>query len=113
VHGDAANVPVHDLALTSVDADPEGKAASLGSVADAEGAADGAGGPVEGGQEAIAEVFDFSATEAGEVSPHVLVVGGQELTPDIVAPLDDPCGRLGDVGVHKREQAPLTGGVRP
>jgi hypothetical protein len=35
--GDAANIDVHDLALTSVDADPEAKAASLCSVADAEG----------------------------------------------------------------------------
>jgi hypothetical protein len=112
VHGDAAKVAVHDLALAGVDADPEGKAASLGSVADAEGSPDGAGGAIEGGQDAIAEVFDFLATEAGEMPPDVLVVRGQELTPDIVATLDDPCGRLGDVGEHQREQAPLTGGLR-
>ena len=61
VHGDPADLAAHLLALTGVEARPDLEPERANRVDDRRGAADGARGPVEGGEETVAGRLDLRA----------------------------------------------------
>ncbi len=58
----------------------------------------GAARAVEGGQEAVAQLLDLPAAEAGQLSAHELVVALQDPAPIEVAGRGGALGRADDVG---------------
>lgn len=67
VDGDAADVVVlKEVDEAGVEACPDVEVEGVDGLGDFEGGTDGAGGAIEGGEEAIAEGFDFASAVAGE-----------------------------------------------
>ena len=74
---------------------------------DGEGAADGAGGSVEGGEEVVAAGVDLAAAEAGQLVAYNGAEAVEEFAPGPVAELGGTLGRADDVGEQHRGEDPV------
>ena len=92
VHRDAADVVAAELDLAGVGAGPDLDAERAEGGDDLDGAANGAGGPVEGGDEAVTGRVDLPTAEAGQLASHHGVVGVEERAPALVAEVGGPLG---------------------
>src|SRR5207245_1380695 len=104
VHGDAADLAVHDLALAGVQARADLQAEPPHDLGDRAGTADGTGGAVEAGEEAVPGHIELGAAEAEELAANQRVVSLEEVPPGAVAELRRPRGRADDVGEENRGQ---------
>src|SRR5438105_2665806 len=92
VDGEAANRCSVELDLAGVDADPYVEAESAGVVADREATANGTGGAVEDGEEAVACDVDFAPAKPSQQGSDALVVRRDQVSP---RPVAHPCNGLG------------------
>src|SRR2546430_1779983 len=81
VHRQAADVVPHALALASVHARSDLEAGLTESIADRDGAAHGAGRPVEGGEESVAGRGDLLPSEMRELAADGRVMLFQYVAP--------------------------------
>src|SRR5213594_1924706 len=112
MHGDAAHPRSRDLALPCVKPRPQLEAERMDCVADGAGAADGPGGAVEDGEEAVARHVDFSPAKAFELPPGHADVSIENLPPASVTHRGRPLRRAHDVGEHHRDEHAIRIGAR-
>ncbi len=70
MHGKAADVVAHPLALAGVDAGSDLEPGLAQAIADGDGAADGAGRPIESGEESVTGRCDLLPAEVFELATH-------------------------------------------
>src|SRR5256714_9068804 len=97
VHGKAADVVAHPLALTGVDTCSDLEVGLEEPIADGDGAANRAGGPVEGSQEPIAGGTDLLAAKPRELSTHQRMMLLEEVAPGMVTERRRALGGADDV----------------
>ena len=100
--GDATHLGTHQFAFAGVKAGANLKPEWLNGIHDGTGALHGAGGPVEGGEEAVAGGINLAPAEANEVAPHRGVMAVQKLTPAAVAQASGFRRGTDDVGKEHR-----------
>ena len=83
---------------------PDRQAIVVGPIADGAGAADRAGGPIEGGQKAVASCLDLVASVATEFTTDGRIVPGQHVAPAPVTQLGSTRGRTDDIGEQDGDQ---------
>jgi hypothetical protein len=76
--GDAGDPPSHSFDLAGVGPHPHGQAERLDARRDRLRAADGPGGSIERGHEAVASSVDLVSPEADELAPHAGTSEGRE-----------------------------------
>lgn len=105
VDGDAADIAPHQLALAGMQPGPDRQAIVVGPIANGAGAAaDRAGGPIEGGQKAVASCLDLVASVATEFMTDGRIVPGQHVAPAPVTQLGSTRGRADDIGEQYGDQ---------
>src|SRR5205807_4013564 len=85
VYRKAADVVAHPLALTGMNPGPDFEAGLAETIADRDGAAHGAGGPIERGEESVAGRADLLPAEIRELAPNQRVMLLQDVPPNFVA----------------------------
>jgi hypothetical protein len=98
VHGDAGEFGAASFDFTGVDADPDFEADLAGGVADRGSAAEGAGGSVEGGEDAVTGESLMLAREPCQLMEDGVVVAVEHRVPGPVADGGDPVGGADHVG---------------
>ena len=95
------------LALARVQARAHLEPDALHVVDDRARAADRAGRPVEGREEAVARGVDLTPSEAFQISADDLVVTVEQIAPASVSELARPLGRADDVREEHRREHPV------
>src|SRR2546423_484745 len=113
VHGKAADVVAHPLALTGVDAGSDVEVGLEEPIADGDGAADSARGPIEGGQEPIAGGADLLSAKSRELATYQRVMLLEEVAPGMVTERCRALGGADDVGKEDGGEHPIGLGGRP
>jgi hypothetical protein len=85
VHGDAPDVPVHELDFAGVQTDAELHVPRAKRVANRGGAADSTRRSVEGGEESVTRGLHFSALKVLELASHRGVVFVEKLSPATIS----------------------------
>src|SRR5207302_1218823 len=81
VDGDTADLAVHELDLAGVETGADLEALPMQLVGEAAGAADGGGGAVEDGEEAVSGTIHLAATGAAHRLLDDAVIAGEQLPP--------------------------------
>src|SRR4051794_20658999 len=109
--GDAGDVVAVVFDFADVDAGADFDVELVDTCGDFLCAANGAGGPVEGGEESVAHGLDLVATKAGEFASHDRVVPLSDVLPYAVAELCGLCRGVDDVGKHDCGKVAVEAGV--